>query len=249
MPRTSRRELAGAIHHITAKSPSRRLLFQDDDDHQRYLQLLAREIREREWRLLTYCQLSNHLHLLVETPDTDLGPGFKRIHEDYGRYVNRRREESGHLFGARFYNRVVRNERHLLACLRYIARNPVEAGICRDPREWPWSAHRALAGLAAPPSFLDIEAAYEHLGQDPREARLNYLRLVARSDQSLLADLELSHPDDWLRIARHDFEIPADAIASHLGVSRSTAYARLAKLNRNEGTVPSFRTWTGGTVP
>ena len=240
MPRTSRLELAGAIHHITAKSPSRRLLFHDDDDRQRYLQLLAREVREREWRLLTYCQLSNHLHLLLETAERDLGAGLKRIHEDYGRSVNHRRDESGHVFGARFYNRIVRNERHLLACLRYIARNPVEAGICRNACDWPWSGHRALAGLTDSPAFLNVDAAYEHLGRDAHEARANYRRLVARSDEALLADLQRAYPDHWPSIARHDFGVATRDIASHLGVSLSTAYARLAKLDRNEGTVPIF---------
>ena len=137
MPRTCRRELANAIHHVTAKAPSRRLLFDNDADHRLYLQLLAREIRERGWQLMTYCQLSNHLHLLVRTPEPDLGAGLKRVHEDFARQVNKRRHESGHLFGARFYNGVVAGDRHLLGCLRYIARNPLEAGICRHPRQWP----------------------------------------------------------------------------------------------------------------
>jgi hypothetical protein len=106
-----------------------------------------------------------------------------------------------------------------------------------------------LAGLVDPPSFLDVEAAYEHLGRDAQEARTTYLRLIARSDQTLLADLQRSHPVEWLRIARCDFDIAIGDIASYLGVSRSTAYARVAQQCRTEGTVPSVQNWTPGTVP
>jgi putative transposase len=249
MPRTRRREFANAIHHVTGKAPSRRLLFVDDADHRLYLQLLAREIRERGWRLMTYCQLSNHLHLLVQTPEPDLGAGLKRVHEDFARQINARRAEGGHLFGARFHNGVVTSDRHVQACIRYIARNPVDAGICRHPRQWPWSAHGALAGLTPAPSFLDIDAAYAHLGINAREARIKYVELVAKSNSGILADLSRPESDEWLVAARDEFAIPVDDIATFLGVSRATAYRRLTKARENEGTVPSFSFETVGTDP
>ena len=213
---------------MTAKTPSGRVLFDDDRDRQRYLQLLAREINERKWSLLTYCQLTNHLHVLVQTPSPDLGAGFKRVHEDFARYINRRHVQGGHVFGARFYSRLVSTDRHALACLRYIARNPVEAGICCAAREWPWSAHGALAGLSEPPAFLDVSAAYEFLGTSKREARHEYLRLVAKSNASLLADLTHRERDAWLVTAVDDFSIPVAEIAAFLGLARSTTYQRLA---------------------
>jgi putative transposase len=246
MPRRRRIELAGAIHHVTARTPSGRLLFYDDDDHQRYLQLLAREVHERDWRVLTFCQLSNHLHVLLETPTPDLGAGFKRVHEQFARHINRRHSQAGHVFGARFYSGIVQTDRHALGCLRYIARNPIEAGICGQARDWPWSAHRALAGLDDAPSFLDLESAYRHLGESHAEARMNYVRLVAKSNASILADLERPHSHGWLANAVDDFGIPVTDIAAFLGVSRTTAYERVAVGRRTEGSVPSVR---GGTGP
>lgn len=227
MPRHNRREAAGGLHHITAKSPSRRLLFIDDSDRQRYLGLLAREIRERQWRMLTFCLLSNHLHLLIETPEPDLGAGMKAVHQKFSRLTNQARGEGGHLFGARFYSGVVESERHALGCLRYIARNPVKASICSTPQEWSWSAHRALAGMAAAPSFLDVAATYEHLGDTPSQARDAYVRLVAQSDADVLADLSRRSADDWIAEARDDFAISVGDIAGFLAVSEDTVYRRL----------------------
>ena len=129
----------------------------------------------------------------MRTADPDLGDGFKRIHEAFAQAFNTRHRRNGHVFGGRYYSRVVRSDRHLIGCLRYIARNPVRHGACRRARDWPWSAHRALAGLAPAPAFLDVVSAYSHLGEDEDAARLNYLRLVSQSNDALLADL--ARPD------------------------------------------------------
>ena len=249
MPRPHRTEFPGALHHVTGKAPSGRVLFRDDLDRQRYLQLLAREIRERRWSVLTYCQLTNHLHILVRTPEPDLGLGLKRAHEDFARHFNRRHAEGGHLFGGRFHNRVVSTDRHVLGCLRYIARNPVEAGICRQPRDWPWSGHRALAGLAEPPVFLDIGAALAFLGADGGDARVNYLQLVAKSNEALLADLERTGSDQWLTHAVDDFFASVDEIAAFMGVSLATAYRRLAAARENQGSDPSVSRENEGSDP
>jgi REP-associated tyrosine transposase len=242
MPRRPRIELAGAVHHVVAKSPSGRDLFHDDDDRDRYLRLVMREVLERTWSVLTFCLMTNHIHLLVLTPNPDLGAGIKRMHEDYARSLNGRYKLHGHAFGSRFYSRLVQSDRHLIGCLRYIARNPVKHGACRQPRDWAWSAHRALAGLAPAPSFLDVATAYSHLGADAEEARLNYLRLVALSDDALLNDLTSAGSDAWLITAVDDFEISIAAVAAFLGVGRTTVYERLAAVRRTEGSVPSVRT-------
>jgi REP element-mobilizing transposase RayT len=239
MPRTARREEVGALHHVTAKSTSRRLLFNDDSDRQRYLQLLAREIRRRGWRLLTFCLLSNHLHLLVETPRTDLGAGMKRVHETFSRRTNRARGERGHLFGDRFYSGIVRTERHVHGCLRYIARNPVEANICLTPQEWPWSGHCALAGIVEAPAFLDVGAAYEYIGARSGDGPRTYERLVTPSNGAMLSQLAQRDSDDWLVTARDDFAIPIDDLVAFLGVSRSATYRRLANARRTAVSVTS----------
>jgi putative transposase len=249
MPRQPRIEFEGALHHVVAKTPSGRLLFHDDLDRRRYMQLLVREIHEREWRLLTYSQLTNHLHLLIQTPETNLGVGFKRLHEDYARYINRRHSQGGHVFGGRFYSEVVFTDRHAVGCLRYIARNPVEAGMCRRAHDWPWSAHPALAGLVEPAPFLDVSAAYGLLGEDPRQARLEYLRLVAKSDHAMLAELERTDSDAWLLSAIDSFRITIPEIAAFLSVGVSTIYRRVAKARENEGTVPPFSLENLGTGP
>jgi REP element-mobilizing transposase RayT len=222
---------------VNTKSPSGRLLFVDDRDRQRYLQLVAREVREREWSALTFCLLSNHVHFLVRTPQPDLGKGFKRINEDFARHINRTHCQDGHVFGGRFFNRLVLNDRHAVGCLRYIARNPVAAGICSNADDWPWSAHPALAGLAPPAEFLDVGASYAFLGSDGH-APAAYRRLVGRSDEALLGALVRHESDQWLLDAVDDYMISIDEIAAFLGRSKSHVYRRLGAARATVGTVP-----------
>jgi REP element-mobilizing transposase RayT len=223
---------------VTAKSPSGRLLFIDDRARQVYLQLVAREVREREWSVLTYCLMTNHMHVLVRTPSPDLGLGFKRINEDFARYVNGSHDLGGHLFGERFYSGLVQNDRHAVGCLRYIARNPVAAGICASADAWAWSAHPSLAGIAAPPTFLDVPAAYELLSSNHRDARTAYRQLVACSDRSLLANLVCADPDRWLLDAVDNHAISVGEIAAFLNRTTSSVYRRIAAARATVGTVP-----------
>jgi putative transposase len=238
MPRRPRVELRGGLHHVTANTPSGRVLFYDDRDRQHYLRLVAREVRIRRWSVLTFCLMTNHVHLLVRTPDPDLGAGFKRIHEDFARSINSRYQLKGHLFGSRFYNGPVLSDRHLMGCLRYIARNPVRHGACRQPMDWPWSAHPALAGFVDPPSFLDVTSAYSYFGGEPEEARLNYLRLVAQSDEELLNDLARPRCDRWMLAATESYLFSVPQIAEFLGISVRTAQRRIAMVRDVKGTVP-----------
>ena len=228
MPRPPRIEVAGGVHHVMAKAPFGRVLFIDDQDRVRYLGLLAREVARRRWRVLTYCQMTNHLHLLIRTPEPDLGAGIKSIHERYATDLNTRHRQYGHVFGARFKNKLVRTDRHLHGCLRYIARNPVEAGMCAAPIEWPWGAHGALVGLVEPSGGVDVEGALSCLGSNLGSARIAYQQLVAPTTSALLGEWEHADPDTRLAIAVDDFNVDIAAVAERLGVHQVTAWRRLA---------------------
>jgi hypothetical protein len=105
---------------------------------------------------------------------------MRYLNGTFARRFNDRRSESGHVFQGRFHGPLVQREEHVLATLRYIALNPVEAGLCRAAHEWPWSGHRALAGLAAP-GRVAVHRAYEHLPGPTRGPR-QYRDLVDGSE-------------------------------------------------------------------
>jgi REP-associated tyrosine transposase len=101
-----------------------------------------------------YCLMTNHVHLLVETPHANLAHGMQRLLAHYAREHNVRAGRRGHLFERRYLDRLVETDEHLISTARYLARNPVEARLCAHPVDWLWSSYRATAGLARCPRFL-----------------------------------------------------------------------------------------------
>jgi REP element-mobilizing transposase RayT len=84
--------------------------------------------------------MTNHFHLLIDTPTPTLSDGMQRLKCNYAAYFNERYSLEGHLFQQRFDSRLIETEEHLFNSLSYIALNPVRAGLCDDPSEWPWSS-------------------------------------------------------------------------------------------------------------
>ena len=87
-----------AIHHVFARGNRRQRVFLDDDDRLAYLDLLGRAVGRLGWNCLAYCLMGNHVHLLVHTPEPNLGPGIGLLHSRYARWFNRRHDVEMHLF-------------------------------------------------------------------------------------------------------------------------------------------------------
>ena len=180
MPRRPRDELAGAIHHVFARGNAKQDIYLDDADRERYLVILGRAVVRHRWRCLAYCLMHNHVHLLVETPAPNLGRGIQWLHGTYANAFNHRYRRSGHVFQGRFGSVRMMSDAQLVMAARYIARNPVEAGICGLPEQWPWGSHpAALDQTATGPAWLDTPRLLGFFGAGGGEARRRYADLVA----------------------------------------------------------------------
>jgi len=124
--------------------------------------------------------MSNHYHLLVETPEVGLSRGVKWLNQRYAETFNKRHERVGHLFQGRFKSILVERERHLLELLRYVVLNPVRCGMVAFAGEYAWSNYRATAGLQLPPRWVEVGWTLDQFGgRDRAEAREAYRRWVA----------------------------------------------------------------------
>ena len=170
MPRRPREDIEGAVHHVYARGNSGRPIYRDDVDRQTYLRMLIRVIGRMRWRLLSYCLMDNHVHLLIETPEANLGRGIQRMHGLYAREFNTRHRRAGHLFQGRYGAVRIKTDEQLWTVAVYVAMNPVEAGLCATPDEWPWSSHSATLAATAP-EWIDVRrllSYFESAGGDPR---------------------------------------------------------------------------------
>jgi REP element-mobilizing transposase RayT len=161
MARKPRAELAGGIHHVFARGNGRQPIYLDDVDRISYLAMLARVADDRGWRCLAYCLMDNHLHLLIETATPNLAAGMQWLHGRFAQRFNQRHGRSGHVFQGRYGSVLMKSQAQVWMAIAYIARNPVAAGLCPTPADWPWSSHRAVIGAAAVP-WLDHERLLSH---------------------------------------------------------------------------------------
>jgi putative transposase len=177
MPRRARIVLAGVPVHITHRGNNRQACFHADNDRAFYLHHLRRLTKETANELHAYCLMGNHVHLLL-TPGTDQACArlMQRLAQLHTQYVNKRYGRSGSLWEGRFRSCLVQAEDYLLACYRYVEANPVRAGLCRDPREFEWSSHRANAGSSEDPCLTPHEE-FTRLGLSPTTRRQAYREL------------------------------------------------------------------------
>jgi putative transposase len=148
MARPPRIQVPGGIYHVTSRGNRLQPIYHDDFDRRFFLALRDRVIRRCEWRLHAYCLMTNHFHLLVETPIPNLSTGMQRLKGDYADYFNGRYSFEGHLFQQRFGSRLLETEEYFSDALRYIAMNPVKAGLCEHPADWPWSSFYGATELS-----------------------------------------------------------------------------------------------------
>jgi putative transposase len=174
VPRRPRQEAAGAIHHVYARGNRQQRIFFDGTDRVSYLRMLGVAVSQHAWRCLAYCLMDNHVHLVLETPAPNLGVGMQHLHGAYARAFNDRHDHSGHLFQGRYGAKIIRTDQQLWATVRYVAINPVAAGLCASADGWPWSS---CAGQRPP--WLDHERLLEYLAAGGGDPRRRYAELIA----------------------------------------------------------------------
>lgn len=179
MPRPPRIQVPGGIHHITARGVRRLPIYASDADYRLFLDLLGLAAERFGWRILAYCLMPNHYHLVIYTPLPNLSEGMHRLNSRYAHAFNDRSGYTGHVFEARFAAVLVERDGHLLELIRYVHRNPVRARLCREPGEWKWSSYRALAGRAPAPAWLAIDEVLELFGRPRPSARRRLRDFVA----------------------------------------------------------------------
>ena len=135
-------------------------VFHTDEDRARYLALLSEQGTRFGLRFLSYCLMTNHVHLIAIPARTEsLARAVGEAHRLYTRSVNQREAVSGYLFQGRFHSCPL-DERHLVATVRYIERNPVRAGLVRVPWRYAWSSAAFHVGLRRDdPLVLDRDFA------------------------------------------------------------------------------------------
>ena len=182
MPRPLRNPEVG-LYHVTAHASDTRLLFDTDASRTMFLDRLAATFATFEIGLVTWTLMGTHYHLVTDGPRTALSSALQGLHSWYSRLHNQARGRGAHLFRAHFFSRQIDSDEDLLGVCRYVARNPVEAALVRNPLDWRWSSARSSAGLERPRIRLDETTLRAALGGGP-DWRARYRDYLERAENA-----------------------------------------------------------------
>ena len=179
MARPLRIEYPNALYHITSRGNRRENIYLNDNNRSTFLDILS-QVRDRfNWVFHSYCLMSNHYHLLVETPEANLSQGMRQLNGVYTQKFNQAHRRDGHVFQGRYKAILVQKDAYLLELSRYIVLNPVRAGMVRSARDWRWSNYRATVGFAAVPDWLHTDWLLSCFGRRKKQAMHRYREFVA----------------------------------------------------------------------
>ena len=189
MPRRMRQLSNSGYMHLIIRGVAQQILFEDREDYQFFLSLLERFCQETEIKMIAYCLMDNHVHLLILDRNRNTSLFMKKLEVTYAKYYNEKYERAGHLFQNRYHNINIDNERSLLAVFRYILNNPVKAGIC-PASLYKWSSYRLYGSKD---SFVDTSEICRLLG----DFQLMDSFLNEKNEDGSMDDRPVRHNDDW----------------------------------------------------
>jgi len=131
MVRPLRLNIENGLYHVTSRGNEKKKIYDTPGDKEAFLGILSKVVKRYGWLCHAYCLMSNHYHLMIETPKCNLSQGMRQLNGVYTQFYNFKHKRNGHLFQGRFKAILVEKEVYLLALIRYVVLNPVKAEICR----------------------------------------------------------------------------------------------------------------------
>lgn len=186
MARPLRIEYPGAYYQVINRGNAGENIFTDERDKEKFLEYLAKGVERFTTRIHTYCFMSNHYHLLLETPQANLSVAIQWFNVSYSVYFNKRHQRKGHLFQGRFKAILLDANGYLILLSRYIHLNPVRAKMVTHPIEYSWSSYPVFAGKKRKPDWLITETVLSYFGKEKKEATVNYKSYVEKVNMETL---------------------------------------------------------------
>jgi putative transposase len=213
MPRPLRIQFAGAIYHVMSRGDRREAIFLNDADRLEFLRTLGQVCLKTGWQVHAYCLMTNHFHMVMETPQPNLALGMKWLLGTYTQRFNRRHRHWGHLFGGRYKAQLIdgRSRGYLRCACDYVHLNPVRAGMVAANKKlesFRWSSYPGYRKPKFREQWLRVERLLgEHglIKDTPKsrrefERRMRAARLEAGEYQSMRRGWKIGAEDfhDWL---------------------------------------------------
>ncbi|MBW2122404.1 MAG: transposase [Deltaproteobacteria bacterium] len=180
MARPLRIEYEGAFYHVTARGNEQRRIYHVRSDYEKFKDYLQEAQQKFGYLLHCYVLMSNHYHLIIETPMANLSRVMHYINGSYTVYLNIKRKRRGHLFQGRYRAILVDRDRYLLELSRYVHLNPVRAGVVAKPEDYPHSSYRSYA-FGGNDNIVHCDLVLGMVSKDQKKARRMYRNFVEKA--------------------------------------------------------------------
>lgn len=167
MPRNARKKSGSGIYHIMLRGINRQIIFEDDEDREKFLEIITHYKSISKYEFYGYCLMDNHVHLLMRESAEPISTIIKRISSSFVYWYNQKYERCGHLFQERFKSEAVETEAYFLTVLRYIHQNPLKAGLSSSAEAYKWSSIKEYLG---PPKAVDVDFALKMFSEEKSRA-------------------------------------------------------------------------------
>ncbi|MDD5058334.1 MAG: transposase [Sideroxydans sp.] len=178
MARPLRIELSGGIYHVTSRGDGREDIFLDDRDRVQWLEVLGQVCERFNWVCHAWCQMTNHYHLLIETPEANLAQGMRQLNGVYTQRFNRDHQRVGHVFQGRYKAIIVERDTYLMELARYIVLNPLRAKMVKRLEDWRWSSYLATCAQEPQPNWLQTDWILAQFGIRRSSAIAKYIQFI-----------------------------------------------------------------------
>ena len=148
MSRPLRIEYSGAWYHVMNRGRRSESIFSDKHDYVMFIDLLIEISEMFNVNVAAYCLMTNHYHVLLQTPDGNISRCMRHLNSVYTQRYNRNHGFDGQLFRGRYKSILVCEDSHLLQLVRYIHKNPVTAGMVKDMPDYEWSSYNGYLSYA-----------------------------------------------------------------------------------------------------
>lgn len=189
MVRPLRIQYSDAWYHVMNRGRNRAKIFCSREDYTAFIELLKNASSLWKVRIAAYCLMSNHYHLLVQTPEANLSRTMRHINGLYTQYFNRKYKGDGPLFRGRYKSIVIDGDSYLLELVRYIHRNPLSAGLVKRLEDYSWSSHQAYISKGNEGNWLHKDFVLSMLEENKSKRRQAYLDFVKQEVPKTLSAL------------------------------------------------------------
>ena len=218
MSRIPRNYIKTSFFHVITQGINKSYIFERAEDIKYYIKIMYQLTQEQKIKIIGYCIMSNHAHMLIETEEiNELSKYMQRLNTKYGKYYNKKYNRVGYVFRDRYRAQGIYTEKYLYNCLRYIYNNTVKAGICKNAEDYPYSNYKKIDGeLDEDYTFIDIEDDDKNIGE--------IIKKFLKENEMELTDLkrEKRKLKELVIILKKQYNISLRNIAKELHMGRET---------------------------